>query len=249
MSVLPDLTQSTVFQVQAGGAAAAAPGLRAPLRLRYFDCRGLAETTRYLLAIGGVKYEDERFPFTFGTPGDFTTVKRPEFDAAQEAGAFVAGMGKVPLLEVDGVPISQSKAIERYVARALGMAGVSELETAQMDAVAEHVRDIKQAYQPCRNIEDAAEKAAAMATWFDQTLPEFSRKLEVSLPSCVSHIHPDQINHAQVTLYAFYHGFFDNKEGALRAVADCPRISHICTVVHDHPAVQAWEQTRPETDF
>ena len=249
MSVLPDLTKSTVFQSVHADPGAVARTNNQVLRLRYFDCRGLAETTRYMLAIGGAEYEDDRFPFTFGTPGDFTTVKRPEFDAAQEAGDFVAGMGKVPLLEVNGVSVAQSKAIERYVARTLGMAGVSDIEAAQIDAITEHVRDIKQAYQPCRKIEDAAEKAAAMTTWFDQTLPDFSRKLEAALPSCVAYIHPDQINHAHVVLYAFYHGFFDNADGARKAIAECPRISHICGVVHDHPAVQAWEQKRPATDF
>ena len=71
-----------------------------PMRLRYFDCRGLAETTRYMLAIAGIEYTDDRFPFTFGVPGDFTTVSRPEFDQAQAAGEFAAGMNKVPLLEV-----------------------------------------------------------------------------------------------------------------------------------------------------
>ena len=223
--------------------------MNAPLRLRYFDCRGLAETTRYLLAIGGVEYDDDRFPFTFGTPGDFTTVKRPEFDSAQESGDFVAGMGKVPLLEVDGVPVAQSKAIERYVARALDMLGVSELEMAQIDAVTEHVRDIKGAYQPLRKIEDQQAKETAMAAWFDQTLPDLSRKLEASLPACVAEIDPERINYAHVTLYAFYNGFFDKKESALASIQSCPLLLNVCKVVGEHPSVQAWEQKRPTTDF
>ena len=219
------------------------------LRLRYCDCRGLAETTRYLLAIHGVQYEDDRFPFTFGTPGDFTTVKRPEFDAAQQAGAFAAGLGKVPLLEVGGEALPQSKAIERYVARTLNMIGFNELQSAQIDAVAEHVRDIKQAYQPCRKVEDPAEKEAGMAKWFTEDLPAFSTKLEAALPACVQHIDAENPNYAHVVLYAFYNGFFDNTEGARNAIVDCPALKNIVATVGEHPGVQAWESKRPQTAF
>jgi len=47
--------------------------------LRYFDGRGVAETARLLFVIAGEKYEDMRYPISFGTPGDFSTLKRDEF--------------------------------------------------------------------------------------------------------------------------------------------------------------------------
>ena len=236
---LTNISDSPVFRFGGGGAA---------LRLRYFDCRGLAETTRDLLAIHNVGYADDRFPFTFGTPGDFTTIKRPEFDAAQRAGAFAAGLGKVPLLEVGGEAVPQSKAIERYVARTLGMVGANELEAAQIDAVTEHVRDIKQAYQPHRACK-AEDPAAAQGAWFSETLPEYSRKLEAALPACVRQIDPACPNHAHVALYTLYNGFFDNAQGAQNAIVGCPALQHIVAVVGEHPGVQAWETTRPKTDF
>ena len=46
-----------------------------------------------------------------------------EFDAAKASGELDASGGKVPLLTVDGGKIGQSKAIERYLAKALGLAG------------------------------------------------------------------------------------------------------------------------------
>ena len=233
-------------------APAPAPAAPAPcwpeLRLRYFNCRGLAETTRYMLAIHHVGYTDERFPFTFGTPGDFTTIQRPEFDAEQQAGAFAAALGKVPLLHVGADVIPQSKAIERYVARALGMVGTNDIEAAQIDAVTEHVRDIKQAYQPHRACQ-AEHAEEAQAAWFDTALPEYTQKLEAALPPCVRHIDHARPNHAHVALYALYNGFFDNVEGARRALAGCPGLQHIVAVVSEHPGVQAWEKTRPRTDF
>ena len=239
---------SSFFQFGAGGGAAPVPGGRPEMRLRYFNCRGLAETTRYLLAIHNVGYVDDRFPFTFGTPGDFSTVKRPEFDAAQQAGAFDAGMGKVPLLEVGEDAVPQSKAIERYVARMLGMVGTTELEAAQIDSVTEHVRDIKQAYQPHRKC-NAEDPEGAQATWFNETLPEYSQKLEAALPPCVRQIDPSHPNHAHVVLYVLYNGFFDNVHGARNAIVSCPALQNIVAVVGEHPGVQAWENKRPQTDF
>ena len=235
-------------------APASATIFTSPIKLSYFDCRGLAETSRYMLAIGGVPYTDHRFPFTFGVPGDFTTVSRPEFDAAQASGAFKCGMGKVPVLETEGVCISQSKAIERYVARLAGMDGDTPAESAQIDAVNEHVRDIKQAYQPCRKVEGDEAKKAAMDKWFAETLPALSVKLEDALPSCVAKENGEApvgagVNHAHVSIYRLYREFFDNQDGAAAALEDCPRIQAICAGVANHPAVITWQEQRPDTAF
>ena len=43
-----------------------------------FGRRGVAEDIRYMLAMAKVPYEDKRFSFSFGVPGDFSTIKRPE---------------------------------------------------------------------------------------------------------------------------------------------------------------------------
>ena len=37
-------------------------------------------------------------------------------------------MDRVPLLEVDGTKIGQSKAIERYIAKAVGLFGSNDIE-------------------------------------------------------------------------------------------------------------------------
>ena len=239
--------------------AAAAPRLP-NLKLLYFNVRGLAETTRYMLAWGKVDYEDFRYPFTFGTPGDFSTVSRPEFTADQEAGDFAAGMGKVPVLEVSCphsatsthlcpnaaggrrvVRLAQSKAIERYVARLLGLTGRTALEQAQVEAVAEHVRDIKQAYQKVRTGTDEEKDR-----WFTETLVEHSSKLDAALPACVA---SDTFTLAHFTIYTFYTQFFDRAAEAQDALATCPQLTRICNVVRAHPEVAAWEARRPATDM
>jgi len=114
--------------------------------LRYFDGRGVAETARILFAVAGQPFEDRRYPISFGTPGDFSTLKREEFDADKAAGKMEVAMGKVPVLEVGSTSIPQSKAIERYLARQFGMMGSNPEEEAMVDAMSEHVRDINDAY-------------------------------------------------------------------------------------------------------
>merc|ERR1712110_726193 len=85
-------------------------------------------------------------------------MKRPEFDAAKAAGDLDASGGKVPLLTVDGAQFGQSKAIERYLAKALGLAGSSDIEAAQIDAVSETIRDIKDAYQKAKGEQATKDK-------------------------------------------------------------------------------------------
>ena len=89
------------------------------LKLSYFDARGVVETTRYMLAVTKTPYEDFRYGLTFGTPGDFSTIQRPEFDAAKAAGKLDANLGRLPLLERrDGDrPVEDDRALRRQARR------------------------------------------------------------------------------------------------------------------------------------
>jgi glutathione S-transferase len=156
------------------------------------------------------------------------------------------GMDKVPILITDcAEQIPQSKAIERYVARIVGMMGTNDVEAAQIDAVVEHVRDIKLEYQPAASI--------SLEKWYGEKLPELSQKLEAALPACVASekiecpTH-ESLNYAHVAIYRLYYEFFNDKEGAKDAIEKCPRIQSICASVASHPAVKKWEAERPDTD-
>ncbi len=72
------------------------------LKLTYFDAPGRAEPIRILLRMAGLPFEDERLQF-------------PDFAAKKQQGAFP--LGSVPVLEVDGVAITQTSSMLRYVAR------------------------------------------------------------------------------------------------------------------------------------
>lgn len=72
------------------------------LQLTYFDGPGRAEPLRIALTIANIPFEDHRIKF-------------PEFAALREQGAFP--LGSVPVLSVDGRPMTQTSAMLRYVAR------------------------------------------------------------------------------------------------------------------------------------
>ncbi len=72
------------------------------LKLTYFDAPGRAEPIRIALRLAGLAFEDERLKF-------------PQFAEKKQQGAFP--LGSVPVLEVDGVVLTQTSAMLRYVAR------------------------------------------------------------------------------------------------------------------------------------
>jgi len=214
-------------------------------KLRYFDLRGAAELSRVLFAVAGVHYDDHRYSFKFGVPMDFSTVQRPEFDADKAAGVLEANLGRVPLLEVDGVPIGQSRAIERFLARRFGLLGDTDVQAAQIDAIVEHTRDIREAFWKIFGIKDAEEKASATAKWYAEDLPGWYGKLEKV-------VGPDgfavgtKTSYADLALWSLLDSTPD-KEGAAAAVAHAPKVAAIQHRVAALESVKAWVLKRPET--
>lgn len=222
-------------------------------KLLYFDARGVMEVGRFMFAVAKVDYEEERFPFSFGTPGDMSTIQRPEFDKAKAEGRLDPAMGKVPILYVNDVPIPQSKAIERFLAKKFRMLGKSPVDAAQIDAICEHVRDIKDSYQAVKRTPDA-EKEAAIKKFFDEGLPEHCAKLEKSLPTAGGpFLFGNKISLADLTVFQFLFapkGFFDEgtkADAAKAAIKSCPRLSAACEAVAANSEVQAWVAKRADT--
>ena len=142
---------------------------------------------------------------------DFAThdMVKEEFDKDKEDGLLVMSMNKLPYLEVDGTVICQSKSIERF-------------ESAQIDAVCECVRDLKDLYQGVRKAEN---KDVAMVEWFTVTLVDKLKLLENQLSDdfCVG----SRTSLADIVLFTFITQFFDNKEASLNATLATPKINKI----------------------
>ena len=178
------------------------------IKLSYFNGRGLAEKSRWMLVIADQPFEDFRHPLTFGTPGDLSTLKQDEFLSDKAAGLPAASLGKVPVLEVNGVKIPQSKAIERYVARKFGFMGANDEEAACIDAFSEHDRDAKDMYQK-------AKKEGTVDKFFAVTFPEFLIKVAVLKTIALV----DYINDVN--------GFSNAPEDTISPDSDVPTISEV----------------------
>ena len=102
------------------------------MKLVYFNARGLAETSRLLLAVNNVNYEDFRYPLKIN---DWAThdMEREEFLNDKKNNKLLDSLNKLPFLEIDGQVIPQSKSIERFIAKKYNMFGDNDLDAARID--------------------------------------------------------------------------------------------------------------------
>tara|TARA_B100000795_G_scaffold231988_1_gene190082 strand:- start:920 stop:1546 length:627 start_codon:yes stop_codon:yes gene_type:complete len=208
------------------------------MKLVYFNLHGLAETSRLILAAAGVEYEDFRYPFEVIDMPTYNFVKA-DFDKDKNNGFLKKSMGKVPFLLVNGKTISQSKAIERYLATKFDMMGVDE-ERGLIDSYCEYIRDFKAVYQKSKS--DKKEE------WFSKTLPSKLLEFENLLNENNYDIEQD-LNLAEITIYSFLCEYFDNKTDVLNAYKDCKLLTTIVKKVGENKRIKSWINKRPKTDF
>ncbi|KAL7877426.1 hypothetical protein SRHO_G00040690 [Serrasalmus rhombeus] len=96
--------------------------------LYYFDGRGKMESIRWLLAVAGVEFEEV-----------FLTT-RANYEELVNDGALL--FHQVPMVEMDGMKLVQSKAIMNYIAGKYNLYGKDLKERVMIDMYAEAARDI-----------------------------------------------------------------------------------------------------------
>ena len=215
------------------------------MKLVYFNVRGLGETSRILLALAEAEYEDFRYPLEVVDLAKYQFNKK-EFDEDKASGKLTKSQGKVPYLEVDGKVISQSKAIERYLARRYNLLGDDEISAARIDAIGEGIRDIKDLYfKEKRNPEGDVDK------WFAEVLPERLISLENLLDEehlfTSNHAIGGKLTYADVLLYSFLREFFDNKEAVGKAESETTRIKNIVQDLSENTRLKTYLESRPDT--
>ena len=96
--------------------------------LQYFNIKGLGEPIRYVLALSGVPFEDNRFE------------SREEFIALKPSLRF----GQVPCLTIDGVEFFQSAAIMRVICKQFGspLYPSNVNVAAEVDAYIDQIKDM-----------------------------------------------------------------------------------------------------------
>jgi len=213
------------------------------MKLVYFNARGLAETSRILLALAQVEYEDFRYPIEVIDPIKHI-YKREEFEEAKKTGQLDKSMGKLPYLQLeDGTIIAQSKAIERYISKSYGFMGNNNSEEARIDAVCECIRDIKDRYQKVRTSSDDEK-----TNYFTKDLISELESLVKTLDTGTKFAIGNKLSLADVSIYTLITQFYDNKE-VLNIAGNIPKIRDTVMKVATRPEIRVWIQDRPKTLF
>lgn len=135
-------------------------------KLLYFNLRGLSEPVRYIFAYAGVEYEDERIEFDVALGHGYNQIGWIPRKASTP-------FHQLPVLEVDGKQIGQSKAISRFLARRLNLAGRDDFEQALVDGLADYLTDMFQPLRPIHLEPDETLKKQLQEKYFKETIHEF----------------------------------------------------------------------------
>lgn len=132
-------------------------------KLHYTRSRGRAETTRWMLAVNQIPFEN-------------ILIDTPEKLAALRATGKLP-FDQMPLLEIDGQNLSQSSAMIRYLARRGGFYGDTDTDALWCDLIAGAVTDfsetgLKAMFQPTDEIAINEQQAT-----FDKFAPCFEARL------------------------------------------------------------------------
>lgn len=111
-------------------------------QLGYYDNRTIAEPLRLLLALGGIEYDDKRYPV--GEP--------PSYDKEEwQSGKFTLGLAAPNLpfwIEPgrQGLRLTQSRAIMMHIADRCGLAGETPRRRSQVHMAVEAISDLFEAF-------------------------------------------------------------------------------------------------------
>jgi glutathione S-transferase len=134
------------------------------LKLTYFDIHGgRAEPARLALAIGSIAFEDHRFAY-------------PEFAEIRKTTPF----GQVPVLQVDGVQVTQCDAITRYAGKLAGLYPADPFQALLCDEVMYVVEEAGVKMGPSYRMTGEAQKAARLEL-VNGSIPVYLRWLQSQL--------------------------------------------------------------------
>ncbi|XP_020864072.1 hematopoietic prostaglandin D synthase isoform X1 [Phascolarctos cinereus] len=193
-------------------------------KLIYFNMRGRAEIIRYLFAYLDIPYEDHR-------------ISQDDWPAVKQTVPF----GKIPILEVDGVPLHQSLAIGRFLARKAGLAGKTELERCQVDAIIDTLDDFMSRFPWAEKKQDIKDQM------FNELLtndaPGFLQDLDLYLGK------KDWLVGNSVTWADFYWDICSTTLLVLKhdLLDKHPKLVALGIKVRSIPVIADWIKQRPET--
>ncbi|CAL4097598.1 unnamed protein product [Meganyctiphanes norvegica] len=198
-------------------------------KLIYFNMKGRAELARWCFAYGGIPYIDDRID------GNWAERKKE-----------MPG-GQVPVLMVNGKPLSESLAIARYVAKQAGLVPEDDLEAAGCDAIVDALQGIMaEVYQ--KVVRSNAEPAEKQRLMKEEILPNkinpFLNRLNERLSTREWFI-SDKITWADLNIAL---SFASLTSFVLDVLKDYPAVKKLVEKVHSLDSIKKWLSTRPVTE-
>nr|XP_031842331.1 glutathione S-transferase-like isoform X1 [Nomia melanderi] len=198
-------------------------------KVTYFNFTGLGEPIRFLLAQAGIPFEDNRIAFE-------------EWPALKPK----TPTGVLPILEVDGKPYTQSKAIIRLLARQNNLYGSDDYEAYLADVAADTIEDLRQPLTQYYWEKDPALKEKLKETAW-QKYPAYLDQLNEQVKKNNGHFVNGKLTWADL-LYTAYTEFLSAYVGH-DFNKDHPELKKLTEKVKALPNIKAYLAKRPKTDF
>jgi len=204
--------------------------------LIYFNGQGRAEVTRYVFKVAGIPFFDRRL----------TNAEWP----ALKTNSSLYPFKQLPVLLIDGKPLPQSSAIERYLGHKFGLFGNDPTEQMLIDAFSEQIFDLRQAHSQAKG----SDNKTKVDDFYLTTLPNNLKLLELytirnglglmGVPWAIG----QHVSLADLRLHVVINSF-DNQEVVGSTLAEFPRLKAITSAVSSLPAIKQWLIERPLAPF
>ncbi|CAD5228033.1 unnamed protein product [Bursaphelenchus xylophilus] len=202
-------------------------------KLYYFDARGRAEPARLILNYAKIPFEDVR-------------VSKEEWEKVKGDKTRFP-YGQMPVLLIDGTPLAQSNAINRYLAVEAGLAGENNLERGQIGQIEE----------TCRIFNDSLglyRRSLLLQTPNQETLFNnlFVPTCEKQLPVIEEHITSNGFFHSSGVTYVdlFFADLFKTFYSLHQDIlGKYPKLVEHMNKVHALPELQEYLSKRGENKF
>ena len=192
-------------------------------KLTYFHGWGLAEQLRWVLA-------------ATNTPFDNVCLDtHAQMQELRAEGRLL--FGQLPLLEIDGLQLTQSQAMVRYVAARGGISGATPAEVVLVDMVAEGARDARGIVVGTPFAPNRAEHLAKLPVHLDKYLPKFEAILAKAASGGV--LASGALTYADVLLGELLEGLEGLQPGCT-AAATFPLLAALRAKIRALPGVVAY---------
>ncbi|XP_070572817.1 glutathione S-transferase A4-like [Ptychodera flava] len=189
-------------------------------KLTYFNGRGLGEGVRFMLAAAGVPFMES-----------FVTEKE-QLEKLRTDGKLT--FMQLPLLEIDGLCLVQSRSIVRYLARKHGMDGKTPEEKARVDILTEGGRDFMASFDP-PGFQSDEEILVKIKT---KTLPRYLPIFDKILSSSSSgYLVGDSLTYADMILLE---ALLNTEEFLPGSLKDFPKLQEFKDKISSLPQIKAF---------